>query len=37
MDDQIDYSQHTEPELVDMFGRLDPDMPKRNVPDSLNT
>ena len=24
MDDHIDYSQHTEPELVDMFGRLDP-------------
>jgi hypothetical protein len=24
VDDEIDYSQHTEPELVDMFGRLDP-------------
>jgi hypothetical protein len=24
MDDEIDYKQHTEPELVDMFGRLDP-------------
>jgi hypothetical protein len=24
MDDEIDYSQHSEPELVDMFGRLDP-------------
>ena len=24
MDDEIDYTQHTEPELVDMFGRLDP-------------
>jgi hypothetical protein len=23
-DDQIDYTQHSEPELVDMFGRLDP-------------
>lgn len=24
MDDEIDYTKHTEPELVDMFGRLDP-------------
>jgi hypothetical protein len=24
VDDEIDYTQHTEPELVDMFGRLDP-------------
>jgi hypothetical protein len=24
VDDEIDYSQHSEPELVDMFGRLDP-------------
>jgi len=24
MDDGIDYSQHTEAELVGMFGRMDP-------------
>jgi hypothetical protein len=24
VDDEIDYTQHAEPELVDMFGRLDP-------------
>lgn len=24
VDDEIDYTKHTEPELVDMFGRLDP-------------
>ena len=24
MDDEIDYTKHSEPELVDMFGRLDP-------------
>jgi hypothetical protein len=24
VDDEIDYTQHSEPELVDMFGRLDP-------------
>ena len=24
MDSEIDYTKHTEPELVDMFGRLDP-------------
>jgi hypothetical protein len=24
VDDEIDYMKHTEPELVDMFGRLDP-------------
>jgi hypothetical protein len=24
VDDEIDYTKQTEPELVDMFGRLDP-------------